>query len=92
MRTVTAWWTDFAASAYARTLGGLAAAFVLGTLIGLEWQWRQRTAGLLTNVLVAAGAAASSDLNKGFLDGINPTQEPLVTFLVHGGLCSSFGG
>jgi putative Mg2+ transporter-C (MgtC) family protein len=28
-------------------------AFVLGTAIGLERQWRQRTAGLRTNVLVA---------------------------------------
>jgi putative Mg2+ transporter-C (MgtC) family protein len=37
-------------------------AFVLGTLIGLERQWRQRTAGLRTNVLVAVGAAAFVDL------------------------------
>jgi putative Mg2+ transporter-C (MgtC) family protein len=40
----------------------LATAFVLGTLIGLERQWRQRTAGLRTNVLVAVGAAAFADL------------------------------
>lgn len=40
----------------------LATAFVLGTLIGLERQWRQRTAGLRTNVLVAVGAAAFVDL------------------------------
>jgi hypothetical protein len=33
----------------------LATAFVLGMLIGLERQWRQRTAGLRTNVLVAVG-------------------------------------
>ena len=37
-------------------------AFVLGTMIGLERQWRQRTAGLRTNVLVAVGAAAFVDL------------------------------
>jgi putative Mg2+ transporter-C (MgtC) family protein len=37
-------------------------AFVLGGLIGLERQWRQRTAGLRTNVLVAVGAAAFADL------------------------------
>jgi putative Mg2+ transporter-C (MgtC) family protein len=37
-------------------------AFVLGTAIGLERQWRQRTAGLRTNVLVAVGAAAFADL------------------------------
>ena len=34
----------------------LATAFVLGALIGLERQWRQRTAGLRTNVLVSVGA------------------------------------
>ena len=33
-------------------------AFVLATLIGAERQWRQRNAGLRTNVLVAVGAAA----------------------------------
>ncbi len=37
-------------------------AFVLGTLIGAERQYRQRTAGLRTNVLVAVGAAAFVDL------------------------------
>lgn len=35
-----------------------AEAFVLGCLIGAERQWRQRTAGLRTNALVALGAAA----------------------------------
>ncbi len=35
---------------------------MLGTLIGFERQWRQRTAGLRTNVLVAVGAAAFADL------------------------------
>lgn len=32
-------------------------ALILGGLIGAERQWRQRTAGLRTNALVAAGAA-----------------------------------
>ncbi len=32
-------------------------AFVLGGVIGYERQYRQRTAGLRTNVLVAVGAA-----------------------------------
>ncbi|MBR2687558.1 MAG: MgtC/SapB family protein [Aquamicrobium sp.] len=44
------------------TVVALAAAFVLGTLIGAERQYRQRTAGLRTNVLVAVGAAAFVDL------------------------------
>ena len=42
-------WTQFAIN--------LAAAFVLGSLIGAERQWRQRMAGLRTNALVAIGAA-----------------------------------
>ncbi len=44
------------------TVMSLSAAFVLGTLIGAERQYRQRTAGLRTNVLVAVGAAAFTDL------------------------------
>jgi putative Mg2+ transporter-C (MgtC) family protein len=44
------------------TLVSLTAAFLLGTLIGAERQYRQRTAGLRTNVLVAVGAAAFVDL------------------------------
>jgi putative Mg2+ transporter-C (MgtC) family protein len=36
----------------------LLTAAILGTLIGLERQWRQGFAGLRTNALVAAGAAA----------------------------------
>ena len=43
-------------------LVSLTAAFILGTLIGAERQYRQRTAGLRTNVLVAVGAAAFVDL------------------------------
>lgn len=43
------------------TLVSLAAAFLLGGLIGFERQYRQRTAGLRTNVLVAVGAALFVD-------------------------------
>lgn len=39
-------------------------AFVLGTLIGAERQYRQRTAGLRTNALVAVGSAAFVDLGQ----------------------------
>lgn len=45
-----------------QTLLCFATAFVLGTLIGAERQWRQRSAGLRTNVLVTLGAAAFADL------------------------------
>ncbi|WP_075792247.1 MgtC/SapB family protein [Massilia putida] len=44
------------------TFISLSAAFVLGGIIGLERQYRQRTAGLRTNVLVAVGAAVFVDL------------------------------
>jgi putative Mg2+ transporter-C (MgtC) family protein len=45
----------------ADTTISLAAAFFLGGLIGLERQYRQRTAGLRTNILVAIGAAIFVD-------------------------------
>lgn len=46
----------------ADTAVSLTAAFILGGLIGLERQYRQRTAGLRTNVLVALGAAVFVDM------------------------------
>src|ERR1700704_1752098 len=48
----------FQAGPFADTVVSLLAAFVLGTLIGAERQYRQRSAGLRTNVLVAVGASA----------------------------------
>ena len=44
------------------TLVSLVLAFLLGTLIGVERQYRQRTAGLRTNALVALAAAAFVDI------------------------------
>ncbi|NSX06099.1 MgtC/SapB family protein [Cupriavidus gilardii] len=44
------------------SLVSMTAAFVLGGAIGVERQYRQRTAGLRTNVLVAVGAAVFVDL------------------------------
>ncbi len=44
------------------TLLSLTVAFILGALIGFERQYRQRTAGLRTNVLVALGAAIFVDI------------------------------
>lgn len=46
----------------ADTIISLTAAFVLGAAIGFERQYRQRTAGLRTNVLVAVGAAIFVDM------------------------------
>jgi putative Mg2+ transporter-C (MgtC) family protein len=53
---------DIDLTALGTSFACLTTAFVLGTAIGLERQWRQRTAGLRTNVLVAVGAAAFVDL------------------------------
>ncbi|WP_262967219.1 MgtC/SapB family protein [Methylobacter psychrophilus] len=44
------------------TFISLSTAFILGAAIGLERQFRQRTAGLRTNVLVAVGAAVFVDM------------------------------
>lgn len=44
------------------TTVSLVAAFILGGLIGYERQYRQRTAGLRTNVLVSVGAAMFVDM------------------------------
>ena len=46
----------------ANTLISLATAFVLGSIVGFERQYRQRTAGLRTNALVAVGAAIFVDM------------------------------
>src|SRR5947209_42981 len=54
--------TTFQGIDFVDSLVSLSVAFILGTLIGAERQYRQRTAGLRTNVLVAVGAAAFVDL------------------------------
>ncbi|QWD97687.1 MgtC/SapB family protein [Polynucleobacter sp. MG-5-Ahmo-C2] len=48
-------------SSLADTAISLSSAFFFGGLIGLERQYRQRTAGLRTNILVAIGAAIFVD-------------------------------
>lgn len=73
---------QFTASEYAHTLLAYATAFVLGTLIGLERQWRQRTAGLRTNVLVAVGAAAFTDLGMRLLGPAGATS--LISYIISG--------
>ena len=52
----------------------LAVALVLGALIGIERQWRQRTAGLRTNVLVALGSASFTVFSVMTPDEISPTR------------------
>jgi len=67
--------------AFLNTGVSLLAAFLLGTLIGAERQYRQRSAGLRTNVLVALGAAAFVDLGAR-VGGPNTTQ--VLAYVVSG--------
>jgi putative Mg2+ transporter-C (MgtC) family protein len=59
-------WIDFAVR--------LAVAFLLGSALGLERQWRQRMAGLRTNTLVATGAALFVMLSVLTPDEASPTR------------------
>lgn len=59
-----------------------AVAFLLGTLIGAERQWRQRSAGLRTTVLVALGAAAFADLGVQLAGPDGSTR--IVAYIVSG--------
>ncbi len=59
----------------------LAVAFALGTLIGAERQYRQRSAGLRTNALVAVGAAAFVDF--GIRIG-GPASTQVMAYVVSG--------
>lgn len=52
----------------------LVAAFILGSLLGLERQWRQRMAGLRTNTLVATGAALFVMLSASTPGDSSPTR------------------
>jgi putative Mg2+ transporter-C (MgtC) family protein len=52
----------------------LALAAVLGALVGIERQWRQRMAGLRTNALVSLGAASFTLMSMMVADEISPTR------------------
>lgn len=68
------------------TLASLLTAFLLGAVIGLERQYRQRTAGLRTNVLVAVGAALFVDIAMRFhaIYGGSPNPLHVVAYVVSG--------
>ena len=56
-----------------KQIGELALAFALSSLIGLEREWRQKSAGLRTHVLVGFGAALFLLISKyGFSDVLGP--------------------
>ena len=61
-------WQQFDMISLLDTLASLLLAFVLGSLVWLERQYRQRTAGLRTNVLVAVGAALFVNLAQRIYD------------------------
>jgi len=56
-----------------KQFGELGLAFVLSSLIGLEREWRQKSAGLRTHTLVGLGAALFLIISKyGFSDVLGP--------------------
>lgn len=61
---------------------GILLAFVLATLIGAERQWRQRSAGLRTNMLVSVGAAAFVSLGMRINGQAGATQ--IAAYVVSG--------
>jgi len=60
----------------------IAAALIMGVVIGLERQWRQHTAGLRTNALVALGAAMFVSLSRLMDDTGSPTR--IASYIVSG--------
>lgn len=73
---------SFSASDFLDSLVSLVGAFVLGTLIGAERQYRQRSGGLRTNVLVAVGAAAFVDIGMHLNGNAGATQ--VIAYVVSG--------
>jgi putative Mg2+ transporter-C (MgtC) family protein len=73
---------SFAFPDFLDSLVSLFAAFVLGTLIGAERQYRQRGGGLRTHVLVAVGAATFVDI--GMRINGNPGATQIIAYVVSG--------
>lgn len=59
-------------------------AFLMGTLIGVERQYRQHSAGLRTNVLVAVGAAAFTILSVTMTSGGTGDPSRIAAQIVSG--------
>lgn len=72
----------FDPSALANTFLSYFFAFIFGALIGAERQFRQRTAGLRTNVLVAVGAAGFVDLADTIAGHIEAVR--VISYVVSG--------
>jgi len=74
------WWIDKTPLLQQATFPRLLLALILGALIGIERQWRQRAAGLRTNTLVCFGAAAFVDLGS----TIAPGTTQVIAYVVSG--------
>jgi len=73
---------SFTVSDFLDSLVSLVAAFVLGTLIGAERQYRQRGGGLRTHALVAVGAATFVDIGMHLNGNVGATQ--VIAYVVTG--------
>jgi putative Mg2+ transporter-C (MgtC) family protein len=73
---------SFALPDFLDTVVSLFAAFVLGTLIGAERQYRQRGGGLRTHVLVSVGAATFVDIGMHINGHAGATQ--IIAYVVSG--------
>jgi putative Mg2+ transporter-C (MgtC) family protein len=75
-----------------KQLGELGLAFVLSSLIGLEREWRQKSAGLRTHTLVGVGAALFILISKyGFTDVLSEGRVVLDPSRVAAGVVSGIG-
>jgi len=75
-----------------KQLGELGLAFVLSSAIGLEREWRQKSAGLRTHTLVGVGAALFLIVSKyGFTDVLAPGRAVLDPSRVAAQIVSGIG-
>jgi hypothetical protein len=75
-----------------RQIGELGLAFVLSSLIGLEREWRQKSAGLRTHTLVGMGAALFIIIGKyGFNDVLSDGRVILDPSRIAAGVVSGIG-
>ena len=72
----------FHLAAYCDTLLSYTLALILGAAIGAERQFRQRTAGLRTNALVALGSAAFVDLAQRIAGDLEAVR--VISYVVSG--------
>lgn len=74
--------TTFDLHSFADSSISLLSAFIFGTLIGAERQYRQRTAGVRTNALVALGGAAFVDLAQRLAGDVESLR--VIAYVVSG--------